>query len=87
MPNASAVHITELIDGFLIGAIETEHIENLDTCVTDFNPLVIDMDKAVKDFEDGSYSKIADGVYQLGQFITQVGVLMDDCAQVSDEDA
>ena len=55
MNGASAIEITELIDGFLIGALDTEHVENLDTCITDFNPMVIDMTKAVNDFEDGSY--------------------------------
>ena len=60
---ASAVEITELIDGFLIGALETEQVEDLDMCIEDFNPMVIDMTKAVNDFEDGSYAKIADGIF------------------------
>ena len=55
MNGASAIEITELIDGFLIGALDTEHVENLDTCIKDFNPMVIDMTKAVNDFEDGSF--------------------------------
>ena len=44
------------------------------------------MATAVEDFEDGSYRAIADGIYQLGQFISQVGIVMTDCAAVSDED-
>ena len=66
---ASALEVTELIDGFLIGALEVEHVENLDTCIKDINPLVTDMTKAVEDFKDGSFSKIADGINQLGLFI------------------
>ena len=42
--NASALQVTELIDGILIGALETEHVENLETCMKDFNPLVTDME-------------------------------------------
>ena len=83
---ATAPEVIELIDGFLIGALDVEHVDGLDTCVKDFNPLVTDMITAVQDFEDGSYYKIADGIYQLGQFISQVGILMGDCASVSDDD-
>ena len=36
-------------------------------------------------FEDGSYTKIADGIYQLGLFMTQVGTVIEDCPQVGFE--
>ena len=52
----------------------------------DVSPLVVDMVKAVNDFEDGSYAKIADGIEQLGYFIAQVGIIMNDCAAISDTD-
>ena len=60
---AVATEVVELIDGFILGALETEQVYSLDSCVADFNPLVTDMVNAVNDFEDGSYHKIADGVY------------------------
>ena len=82
----SAPEVIELIDGFILGALGTEKIDSLDTCVTDFNPMVIDMVKAVNDFEDGSYHSIADGIYNLGQFISQVGIVMEDCVAISDAD-
>ena len=85
--SATALEITELVDGFLIGALEVEHVENLDTCIKDINPLVTDMTKAIQDFKDGSFSKIADGINQLGLFIQEVGISMQDCSQVSSEDA
>ena len=34
-----------------------------ETCMKDFNLLITDMETAVADFEDGSYTKIADSVY------------------------
>ena len=86
MNGVTALEVTELIDGFLIGALEVEKVENLNTCIKDINPLVTDMTTAVNDFEDGSFNKIADGIYQLGQFISQVGVIMEDCDQVGAED-
>ena len=45
------------------------------------------MTKAIQDFKDGSFSKIADGINQLGLFIQEVGISMQDCSQVSSEDA
>ena len=44
------------------------------------------MTKAVKDFEDGSFHAISDGIYQLGQFISQVGIALTDCSQVGADD-
>ena len=83
---ASALEVVELIDGVLIGALETEEVYSLYTCIDDVNPLVEDMVTAVNDFENPSYERIADGIYQLGQFISQVGVIMEDCATVGAED-
>ena len=71
--------MTELIDGIIVGGLETEHIDNLDTCIKDINPLVTLMESAVKDFEDGSFHKIAEGIDELGQFISKVGTSMEDC--------
>ena len=83
---ATAPEVIELIDGFLLGALEVEKVDNLESCIKDFNPMVIDMITAVQDFEDGSYHKIADGIYQIGQFISQVGITMEGCAAVGDDD-
>ena len=77
--------MTELIDGIIVGALETEHIDNLDTCIKDINPLVTLMESAVKDFEDGSFHKIAEGIDELGQFISKVGTSMEDCATVPED--
>ena len=82
----NAPEVIELIDGFMLGALDTEKIDSLDTCVMDMNPMVIDMVNAVNDFEDGSYHAIADGIYNLGQFISQVGIVMEDCVAISESD-
>ena len=63
LSSVGAAEVVELIDGVLIGVFETESIVDLDLCVTDFNPLVTDMSKAVADFEDGSFHAVADGIY------------------------
>ena len=84
--DAVATEVVELIDGFLLGALETERLTSVETCVADFDPLVLDMVTAVQSFEQGGYHKIADGIYQLGQFVSQVGTVMKDCAALSGED-
>ena len=78
--------VFELIDGVILGALETEKVTGLDTCASDFNPLVKAMVTAVNDFEVGGYHKIADGIYQLGAFISEVGTIMTDCSSLSDSD-
>ena len=78
--------MVELIDGVLVGALEVEHVDNLETCIKDINPLVTHMTTAVQDFEDGSFHKIAAGIDELGKFISQVSSTMEDCKKISSED-
>ena len=82
----TAKEVIELIDGVIIGALETEGVVGLGTCVKDFDPLVQDMVTAVQDFEDANYANIADGIYNLGQFVSQVGIVMTDCSSLSEAD-
>ena len=37
-------NVTELIDNIIVEALDTEHIDNLDTCIKSINPLVTIMD-------------------------------------------
>ena len=83
---ATTEEVVELIDGFLVGALQTEGVTSVDTCVSDFGPAAVDMDKAVLDFEDGSYFAVADGIYRLGEFISEVGLIMEDCATLDPAD-
>jgi hypothetical protein len=82
----SALQVVELIDGVLVGALETEHVDNLETCIKDITPLVTHIQTAVADFEDGSFHKIAAGIDELGKFISQVSTTMEDCEKVGSDD-
>ena len=82
----TAEEVIEIIDGVLIAVFDVTHVENLDTCIKDFTPLATTMNTAVQDFESPSFHNVADGIYQLGQFISQVGILMEDCAAFGEED-
>ena len=84
--NTSVLEVVELIDGVLIGALETEHVDSLETCIKDFNPLITHMTTAVRDFENGSFHKIAAGIDELGNFISQVATTMEDCEKISSDD-
>ena len=82
----SALDVVDLIDGVLIGALKVEHVDNLETCITDISPLVTHMTTAVEDFEDGSYHKIASGINELGEFFSQVSTTMEDCDKIGSDD-
>ena len=55
--------VIELLDGFMIGALQTEEVYDMNQCIKDFNPLVTDLSEAIADFKDGSYYRITDGLY------------------------
>merc|ERR1712165_279115 len=79
---STVLNVFEVIEGVLVGALETEGVTDLESCITDVNPLVTDLEAAVKDFEDGSFHKIAAGIDELGHFISQVATTMEDCEKV-----
>ena len=82
----SALDVAELIDGILIGALEVEHVDGLETCIKDVDPLVAHITASVDDFEDGSFGRIAAGVDELGRFLSQVGATLEDCGNVGSDD-
>ena len=55
--------IIEVIDGFVIGALATEEVYDMDVCIKDLNPLVTDIATAIAEIKAGSYPRIAEGVY------------------------
>merc|ERR1712051_280116 len=74
--------VLEVIEGVLFGALKAEGITDIETCVKDVSPLVTDLETAFKDFEDGSFHKIAAGIDELGHFLAQVATTMEDCGRV-----
>ena len=71
--------ITQLLDGFLFGALKTEEVYDMEMCIKEINPLVTDLTTAIADFKDGSYYRITDGIYYLGQFVAQIKTVTKDC--------
>lgn len=63
-PNVKEV--TQLLDGFLLGALKTEEVYDMEMCIREINPLITDLTTAIADFKDGSYYRITDGIYYLG---------------------
>ena len=82
----TVLDVAEVIDGVLVGALEAEHIDSLETCIKDIDPLVSHMTTAVEDFEAGSFHKIAAGIDELGKFVSQVATTMEDCDKISSDD-
>ena len=82
----SVKEITQLLDGFLLGALKTEQVYDMELCVREINPLVTDLTTAIADFKDGSYYRITDGIYQLGQFVSQIETVTKDCPRALNEE-
>ena len=82
----SALNVTELVEGILIGALEKQKVDDVDACLQDINPLVTTMTAAVKDFEDGGFSKICKGIDELGHFISDVATAMENCEAIATGD-
>ena len=81
----SAPDVTELIDGVLVGALLVEHVDGLETCIKDIDPLVTHITTAVDDFEEGSPDKMTSAVLELGNFYAQVATTMEGCNKISSD--
>ena len=42
-----ATEVIELIDGFILGALEKEQVTSLETCVADLNPMINEIVTAI----------------------------------------
>ena len=77
----------DMIDGFLIGALGTEHIYDVDICVEDLDPIAHDIDEVFNCFSSlDSFEKVVEGVAKIGIFITDLKTALHDCESVSKTD-
>ena len=76
---ATALEVAEIIDGVFVGVFNEQGVDDLVNCITDFNIFFEDMDIAVKDFIDGSFEAVAEGIEKLGLAIADVGSTMTAC--------
>ena len=75
-----------MIDGVVLGALSTEQVYDMNLCIKDLNPLIIDVAQAISEIKGGSYQSIADGIYSVGQSISQVGIIMKECPNATREE-
>ena len=75
-----------MIDGVVLGALSTEHVYDMNLCIKDLNPLIIDVAQAIAQIKEGSYQSIADGIYTVGQSVSQVGIIMRECPNATREE-
>ena len=75
-----------MIDGVVLGALSTEQVYDMNLCIKDLNPLIIDVAQAISEIKEGSYHSIADGIYTVGQSISQVGIIMKECPNATREE-
>jgi len=81
-----AWEITQVVDGLIIGVFKQEGVESVEMCLDNVSNLVPYMEKAIADFKDPTTFNIGDGIYNLGLFIQEIAISMDDCASLSEED-
>lgn len=78
--------ITQVVDGLIIGVFKQEGVESVELCLDNVSSLAPYMEKAIADFKDPSVFNVGDGIYNLGLFIQEVAISMDDCASFTPED-
>ena len=74
-----------MIDGVVLGIFSTEQVYDMNLCIRDINPLVLDVAEAISEIKEGSYQSIADGIYTIGQSVSQVGTIMKECPNATRE--
>ena len=74
-----------MIDGIVLGIFSTEQVYDMNLCIRDINPLVLDVAEAISEIKEGSYQSIADGIYTIGQSVSQVGTIMRECPNATRE--
>ena len=76
----------DMVDGFLIGALEMEHVYDVEVCIEDLTPLASEVETIFDDFSNGSFSKIADGLEHLGTFVHELRSSLDQCEHIHSAD-
>ena len=74
-----------MIDGVVLGIFSTEQVYDMNLCVRDINPLILDVAEAISEIKEGSYQSIAEGIYTIGQSVSQVGTIMKECPNATRE--
>ena len=74
-----------MIDGFALGVFTVENVYDMNLCIKDINPLVLDVAQAISEIKEGSYQSISDGIYTIGQSVSQVGIIMRECPNATRE--
>lgn len=81
-----AWEITQVVDGFIIGVFKKEGVESVEQCLDNVSSLVPYMEKAIADFRHPTTFNVGDGIYNLGLFIQEIALSMDDCSSFTAED-
>ena len=83
---AEWAQVFDMVDGFLIGALDIEHVYDVEVCVRDLYPLKQDMQKIFDAFSAADFASIFIGVQAIGDFIDDLYSDIDECEAVSQTD-
>lgn len=80
--NITAVEVGEIVGGVIYGIIQ-EQYGNLDQCITDVEDIAKDVETAVADFKEESFSGIKDGIAEIGAVVKLVPQAVAQCKEVT----
>ena len=75
--------VAQITEGILIGAIDAEGLDNIESCLTDGEHIFGDVKSAIDDFEEDTASGTAKGLKKLGEAVVVISHMMKDCAGVA----
>lgn len=77
--NGGLKEVAQITEGILIGALNAEGLENIESCLVDAEHIFGDVKSAIGDFEERSASGTSKGLKELGDAVIQISHMMKDC--------
>merc|ERR1712166_1198697 len=79
------IQLEEIVTGFLKGAINAEHFDDIATCVKDLDVVLGDAEHAVTDFKKGGATNVIAGLKAMGDLLKYVKLGMTDCSKTKSD--
>ena len=72
----------QLVEGFLLGAIDAEGFTDIQSCIKDVEHIVTDGENAYKDFKSKDIKDVIEGLAQVGDALKTIKTGMADCSTI-----
>ncbi len=78
----SAEGVIEIIAGIINGVIQKNDLSEIEACISDVGGMEDNIERAVKDFEDGSPVAIIEGIMEIEQFVLKIPPTLRGCTAI-----